>query len=69
MAENLAQWKALVTDGSVLECRYEDDPNVLVAGDVLVYRALGTGRMAASNARGDPFTAFWARSAHRWRGT
>ena len=37
MAENVAQWRSVLRDGSVLECRYEDDPNVMVAGNVLVY--------------------------------
>ena len=26
MAENVAQWRSVLRDGSVLECRYEDDP-------------------------------------------
>ena len=37
MAENVAQWRSVLRDGSVLECRYENDPNVMVAGNVLVY--------------------------------
>ena len=41
MSENIAQWRALQNDGSVLMCRYEHDPNVLVAGDVLVYPKRG----------------------------
>ena len=44
MAENTAQWTALVVDGAVLDCRYADDPNVLVAGDVLVYPRRGDPR-------------------------
>ena len=44
MAENTAQWTALVVDGAVLDCRYADDPNVLVAGDVLVYPQRGNPR-------------------------
>ena len=41
MSENVAQWRSLQNDGSVLMCRYEHDPNVLVAGDVLVYPKQG----------------------------
>ena len=44
MAENTAQWTALVVDGAVLDCRYADDPDVLVAGDVLVYPQRGDPR-------------------------
>ena len=45
MSENIAQWRALQNDGSVLMCRYEHDPNVLVAGDVLVYPKQGQPRV------------------------
>ena len=41
MSENVAQWKAVLADGAVLDCRYEDDPNVMVAGNVLVYPRRG----------------------------
>ena len=44
MAENVAQWRSVLADGSVLLGRYEDDPNVMVAGDVLVYPERGNPR-------------------------
>ena len=48
MAENTAQWKALLTHGAVLDCRYENDPDVLVAGDVLIYPQRGKRRRCAA---------------------
>ena len=48
MAENTAQWKALLTLGAVLDCRYGNDPDVLVAGDVLIYPQRGKRRRCAA---------------------
>ena len=45
MTENVAQWRSVLDDGSVLICRYEHDPDVMVAGDVLIYPKQGHPRI------------------------
>ena len=45
MTENVAQWRSVLDDASVLICRYEHDPDVMVAGDVLVYPKQGHPRI------------------------
>ena len=44
MAENVVQWRAVLADGSVLDYRFKERPDVLVAGDVLVYPQQGDTR-------------------------
>ena len=44
MAENVAQWQSVLADGSVLVYRFKERPDVLVAGDVLVYPQQGDTR-------------------------
>ena len=48
MAENVAQWKSVVTDGGVLDCHYEDDAEVMVAGDVAIYPIRGNPRISVA---------------------
>ena len=41
MTENVAQWRSVLHDGAVLMCRYEHDPDVMVAGNVAIYPKQG----------------------------
>ena len=44
MADNGAQWRAMVLGGAVLDVHYQGDPNVYSVGNMLVYPTRGNSR-------------------------